>query len=320
MKPPWEGYLGSNPELYARKVLNVCGLRRPPICERTIVDYLRLEVVEITTADIRNFLTVTGDGNAAEMFRTLDTTSAWLERSPGKKPRICVRQETRPGRKRMGILHECGHFLLPLHRALNYFCTEADLHPAVRKRVEQEAFLCAAEFLMPRQMFVEDALSLEIGLSAVEQLRYRYEASMEATAIRYANTPPGPCAIVMVAQAKNGTVATPRDRVPSEQLLLPMELPPKSQHSDDGARYPLAVKYFVRSPGFPKFIRAGTGIEEGNRVYDAWARGTRVKDEIPASVFGSSGNWVYHAECLPLGRSGKVMVLLWLPDHQPRLL
>lgn len=173
---------------------------------------------------------------------------------------------------------------------------------------------------MPRQMFVEDALSLEIGLSPVEQLRYRYEASMEATAIRYANTHPGPCAIVMVAQAKNGSVATPRDRVSSEQLLLPMELPPKSQHSDDGARYPLAVKYFVRSPGFPKFIRAGTGIEEGNRVYDAWATSIRVKDEIPASVFGSSANWAYHAECLPLGRSGKVMVLLWLPDHQPRLL
>lgn len=317
MKPPWDCYLGSNPELYARRVLNACGLRHPPICERTIVDFLELELVEITIQDILGYVAESRNSRTLELLRTLDTACAWLQRSPIGESRVYVRQETRPGRKRLGILHECGHACLPWHEEVDYFCQEKDLHPTVHKRVEQEAFLCGAEFLMPRQMFVQDALSLQMGLSAVEQLRIRYDASLDATAIRYANTYPGPCAIVMVEPVENGgPKATGRNRVPPRKL----ELPPKSSHSGDEARYLLAVKYCVRSHRFPKYIRAGTGIEEGNPVFHAWATGTRHQDEIPASVFGSSSTWSYRAECLPLGPSGKVMVLLWLPDHQLRLL
>jgi len=75
------------------------------------------------------------------------------------------------------------------------------------------------------------------------------------------------------------------------------------------------VKYFVQSHRFPKFIRPGTGIEEGNLIFESWVSWRRAQGEIPASVFGSSAKWAYNAECLPLGNTGKLLVLLWLPDR-----
>ncbi len=96
-------------------------------------------------------------------------------------------------------------------------------------------------------------------------------------------------------------------------------MPPKPLPVVDDKRYPLKVKYFVKSHRFPKYIAPGTGIEEGNPVFEAWASGRPLQDEIPASVFGSSAKWAYDAECIPLGRSGMILVLLWLPDYQLKL-
>jgi len=81
----------------------------------------------------------------------------------------------------------------------------------------------------------------------------------------------------------------------------------------------LNVKYFVKSKAFPKFIKAGIGIEEDNLIYKSWSGGERIQGMIPASLFGSSAPFAYHAECLPLGRTGKVLVLLWIPDDRLRL-
>src|SRR5262245_42503255 len=57
-----------------------------------------------------------------------------------------------------------------------------DLDPAVHRRIEQQAYRCGSEFLFPREMFVQDTLSLETGISAIERLSHRYVASLEATA------------------------------------------------------------------------------------------------------------------------------------------
>lgn len=311
MKFSLENYLGNDPALYAQKILKECGLKAPPICERTVCDYLGLELKEFSLNSIPQ---------SHGLLDIIKTACAWLQRRTNGKSRIWVHGETQLERKRLSIFHECGHAILPWHEEFDYLCSEKDIDPTVRSRIEREAFGCGSEFLMPREMFIEDVLSLETSVSAIEQLRYRYVASMEATAIRYAYINPGLCGIVMIEPAENQKPKNiVQDHTPPGQLLLPFRIPPKHTIIADEKKYPLKVKYFVKSHRFPKYIAPGTGIEDGNAVFEAWISGRPLQDEIPASVFGSSAKWAYNAECIPLGKSGMVLVLLWLPDHQLKL-
>lgn len=311
MKLTWENYLGSSPSLYAQKILKECGLKEPPICEKTVADYLGLEVKEVPQEDINRF-----EGIA----RILKTVCAWLQRKPNGKGCIWIDGGTMRERKRLGVFHECGHDVLPWHEGHDYLCSEKDIDPDVHKRMEREAFSCGSEFLMPKQTFVDDAQSLEIGILAIEQLGLRYVSSMEATAIWYARTHPGLCGVVMVESSENQKPKdTERRIIEPGQLILPMRVPLRQINPMDTKKYPIKVKYSVKSYRFPKYIRPGQGIEEGNRVFEAWASKKQVQGEVPAAVFGSSARWSYNAECIPLGNTGRMLVLLWLPCHQIKL-
>jgi hypothetical protein len=187
-----------------------------------------------------------------------------------------------------------------------------DMDPTVRRLIERQAYRCGSEFLFPREMFVQDSLSLEINVAAIKQLRHRYGASMQATAIWYAHSYPGLCSVLVVrpvCSLKSRMIAT--ECSGSEPVILPRELRTRS------LPYPLIVKYSVKSRRFPQYILPGTGIAEGSLIYEAWATGKRLRGEIPASIFGSYANQAYHAEYVPLGNKGwNVLVLLWLRDRQ----
>lgn len=302
-------YLGKNPAVYARKVLKECGLKEPPICEKSVARHLGLEIKEFSLDDVPQ---------REDLSETLKTTCAWLEHKPNCESRIWVRRDMGLGRKRMSVFHECGHAILPWHKGLDYLCDDKDIEPTVQSQREREAFACASEFLMPREMFVEDALSLEISISAIEQLSHHYLASREATAIRFASIHPGRCAIVMVQQVENQkTEVVAQNQFPPEQLLFHAKIP--SRRTMDDKKYDIRVKYFVKSHRFPTFIYPRTGIEKGNAISEAWTLRGSVKGEIPASIFGSSATWSYKVECLPLGKSGMVLALLWLPDNQLKI-
>jgi IrrE N-terminal-like domain len=321
MRHPWDQCIGNHPALYAQRVLKECRLNAPPICEKTIADYLELEIKEISQSMIDSYLATIPSQDDKDVFLdSIQIACAWLERKPDGRGRIWVYGDTLPERKRLGVVHECSHDILPWHLGLSYLCRDKDVNPPVRRRVEQQAFGCGAEFLMPRQVFVDDVMSLEAGISAIRRLCYRYKVSMEATAIWYAFTHPGLCALGMVEPAANQRHKTKlEDDGPREQLVLPMELPPRRIIVDDAEQYPLKVKYFVKSYRFPDCILSGTDIDEGNIIYQAWATNAHIRGEIPVSVFGLPGKWAYNAECLPLGGGARIFVLLWLPDHQFKL-
>lgn len=308
-----ELYLGKNPALYAREVLKECGFKEPPICEKSVARHLGLEIKEFSLDNVPQ---------REDLSETLKTTCAWLEHKPNCESRIWVRRDMRLGRKRMSVFHECGHAILPWHKNLNYLCKEEDIESAAQRRSEREreAFVCASEFLMPREMFIEDAMSLDISISSIEKLSHRYFASMEATAIRFASVHPSRCGIVVVKPTENQKPEDiMQDQIPPKQLLLHSKIPPRRKISEDDKKYDIKVKYFVKSHRFPTFIYPRTGIEKGNAISKAWTLREPVKGEIPASIFGSSATWSYKVECLPLGKSRMVLALLWLPDNQLKI-
>lgn len=113
---------------------------------------------------------------------------------------------------------------------------------------------------MPGDMFVEDVLSLETSIYAIEQLRHRYVASMEATAIRYAYIHPGLCGIVMIEPAEN---QKPKPILqahnPPGQLAFPFRIPLKPLTVEDDKRYPLRSNTLSSPTASPNISPRGLG-------------------------------------------------------------
>ena len=301
-----------NPVIYARKTIKECGFKHPPICEKTIADHLKLKLNEFSLDDYPN--------ECDELHKHLQIACASLKKNVDGNEEIYIYRDIPHGRKRLQILHECGHYILPWHTNYQYVCDLNDLNPIEKeskKHEELEAFKCASELLMPFDFFLKDMFDLDTGINAIKELSEIYFASFEATAIRYANTHPGMVSMAMLEPTSDNSHKS-GDNYPKNDNELNLFDSKKEIVSKKSN--PLRVKYSVCSKRFPKFIKPGFEIDESNQIYEAWSIGERTVAELPASIFGSSAKWFYFSELLPLGKSGKIMVLLWLKDNNLSLL
>jgi Zn-dependent peptidase ImmA (M78 family) len=305
----WAKPAVSKPAHYAQTVLMECGLKEPPIPVEPILDHLKLGLKEFSVQDFppeqhQVLQAVTKDACAFKMPVNGQTT-------------VWVRGDLALPRKRMSILHECGHEIVPWHKGVNYFCKEEDLYPEAQKLIEREAFNCATELLMPSRSFFDDLSSLEFGIFAIEQLSLRYGASLEAAAIRYAKIHSGACAVVMAEPAREpkgqGNLLNPMNT----ELELELSTPTIAEQEVVNK---LVVKYCVKSKIFPSYIQPGTEINQNSRIYSAWMRGQPLCDVIPASTLGSSQQINYHIECLPLMYPSKILILIWIPAGRQEIL
>lgn len=103
------------------------------------------------------------------------------------------------GFKRFSVAHEIGHYRLPGHvdavvDARGQHFSKAGFRST--DRYEQEADHFASALLMPTSLFSAAARRAGDGLKAIETLQAQCEASLEATAIRYAQTSRGPVAVI----------------------------------------------------------------------------------------------------------------------------
>jgi hypothetical protein len=239
--------------------------------------------------------------------------------------------------KRANKLHEATHFICPTHVDFNVFaCKENETERPGYKRQEQEAFQGASAFLMPVENFTDGILSYPMTLRTIERLHDLYDAPLGVAAIWYAYVNPRICAVVMVepntetpdeattpSEYQNGPWLFPLDVSSQPRKPTALRYTTRSGQLIEIAtprdKYPLRVRYASHSSRLRrlKFIRSGTGIDEENLIFKAWREQRPLNGEIPAAVFGSSEKWGYHAECLPLGKNGKILTLLWLTDHQP---
>lgn len=112
---------------------------------------------------------------------------------------ICTNANDSPERQRFTICHEVAHVRLRLpsqHTGLPWW--------SYTKRPLAE-ILCdvfAAELLLPYDLFHPEAESSSIGLSSIEDLAGRFQASVTATGSRYAAVIGAPVAFVLSEQGK----------------------------------------------------------------------------------------------------------------------
>jgi len=233
---------------------------------------------------------------------------------------ILVKKDMLWTRKRLSIFHELGHAIIPWHSQVSYSCSEKDLDLKCNKIIEKQAFDCGAEFMMPSNIFIPYCNSLPLGIKAIIELANYFEASLESTAIRYVKLNQHICAIVVMEEKKyqNNDINYSRNISEFQPILFPEITFNASQigKTEESESMLLKVKYFVRSFRFPKYIRSNIELGWGNPITKAWIEEEYVQTEIPASLFGSSSKMNYMAECFPLGKTGKIMVFLWIPDFQ----
>jgi hypothetical protein len=100
-------------------------------------------------------------------------------------------------RQRFSILHEAIHTFMPgFDERVQLRCKSH----GPRQRAEVLCDLGAAELLLPRDSFAADLAGAGLSFIGIEDLAERYEASLEATAIRAVDLTPEP-AMLLVASA-----------------------------------------------------------------------------------------------------------------------
>lgn len=101
-------------------------------------------------------------------------------------------------RRRYVISHELGHHLIHAAAGRLSLCTDGDLlrYDGGAGDAEEEANWFAAELLMPKQLFEPKCDVRRPSLAVVQSLAETFSTTLTATAIRFVDLAPEPCAVV----------------------------------------------------------------------------------------------------------------------------
>ena len=186
-----------------------------------------------------------------------------------------------PGRKRLVIAHELGHF--ELHRDTDQaaLCVEEDFHYWYKRRPEElEATEFASELLMPDTFFRPRSELLKPSFEAIEVLAREFQTSLTATAVRYVESSLYRCALVVSIHGK--------------------------------------AKWLVRSEEFRHWIHPGSVLHENTYAADFF-RGNNLptgRQTVLASAWIQEGHFdstvTIEEESRALPRYNTVLSLLWI--------
>lgn len=180
-----------------------------------------------------------------------------------KRVRIEYNPHERPSRIRFSLSHEIGHTLFS-------DCEEAVRHRAAKKDLNawELEFLCdiaASEILLPYGVFVQDAKATPPRMRNLMSLSDRYQASLEAVLLRFAETSEDDCSVIFA-----------RFDGPSEG--------------------PLSVQYSKGSSRFEPKISTGYTIPRASKAYECVNPGWTSHGREHWKVFDSD----YDIECIGL--------------------
>ena len=162
-------------------------------------------------------------------------------------------------RRNFSIAHEIVHAFFP-----EYQDRYKARHKAGKFDPDNEVeFLCdlgASEIIMPTPDFDLDVESMGVSLKSLRELSRRYEASLEATAIRMIRTDLYPCTLIVLDYSHKPTEKNEIEKSKYQQNLFddyPWEPPPMK----------LRVQYYVWSKHFSPYILMHKSIDESSPLY-----------------------------------------------------
>jgi Zn-dependent peptidase ImmA (M78 family) len=157
-----------------------------PTDEQKLLGFLKLEQLSFDFMNELDFLPET-QKKALDLRAALSLNDRLVATQSGLSEK----------RKRFGIFHEIGHFILPEHRDRLFLDDDATLSWWTKARIEREANEIAAEILFQGNRFTEEALSAPASVRTVTDLAPKYGASYESAMRRYTERHVLPCAVVV---------------------------------------------------------------------------------------------------------------------------
>ncbi|MFQ5904455.1 MAG: ImmA/IrrE family metallo-endopeptidase [Candidatus Binatia bacterium] len=165
-------------EVKVRAFIKEAGIDRIPVNLRKYTDRLSIDVKLVHDLD---------DEVAARMFPI------------GQRRKVLVNARHTREKQRFTIAHEVAHVLLELSLSheKRYLLKNTLNRFTGKSKEETICDLCAAELLLPEAFVERDVKCADLGFGEIRKLASRYYASLTATAFRYAQFNPFPCAVVL---------------------------------------------------------------------------------------------------------------------------
>lgn len=161
-----------------------------PTDEHRLLGYLRLEQMSFDFMQELDFLPKQSS-STVELKAALSLNDRLIATQSGLSDK----------RKRFGIFHEIGHFILPEHRDRLFLDNDASLSWWTKVRIEKEANEIAAELLFQGNRFTDESLSFPTSVKTVTRLAPQYGASYESAIRRYTERHVLPCAVIVYQKA-----------------------------------------------------------------------------------------------------------------------
>ena len=257
-----------SPEFYAQRVL----------------DRLRIHSV----SDLQRLDEIAWARGALVTDKPLDGSEARIVITRG---RAIITVSTRiddPHRRRFSIAHELGHFEMHRKQADFTMCAGADLDDwqarQSGKSREYEANAFAGALLLPRQLF-EPRCQEQPSLEHISALAVEFAVSLTATARRFAEFSPEPCAIVF---SRAGYIRWFHESKEFREMGLFVDVKSKLDPST------MAALYFAGQSIPSRAVRVDA---------DAWLRPGRHHDQAPI-----------REQSFAMPTYNAVLTLLWVED------
>ncbi len=200
--------------------------------------------------------------------------------SDGKRGRIRVADSiTQETRRRYVVAHELGHHLIHAPAGQLSLCTDGDLlrYDASAGDAEEEANWFAAELLMPKALFEPKCDVRQPSMAIVRSLASEFKTTPTATAIRFVDLSPEPCAVVWSERGQ--------------------------------------IKWAIRGPEFWPWIEFGRSLDSYTHAADAFS-GKSIPtgiQPVPARAWTSKGSGDIYEDTQFFSGLGVTLTLLWLP-------
>lgn len=176
------------------------------------------------------------------------------------KAALCVKEKTvliddtlHHAKKPFGQSHELGHYCIPQHKQIFYFCSEHDLSPSMRKEMEFEANTFASALLFPDHLMQNIYKEYELSMQTIFYMKEMSGASIHSTAIKYVSCHPRLCCFVCLSKIESDENVLLNLKIKS-RICSPLWMRRYGQLIEVGQNVPI-------SHNLARVITEGGGIE-----------------------------------------------------------